>query len=68
MSGCPCPHQLCSLTAPLHFQEEPQLWEFSPSLIFKRTESFLHRLKTIEVTALSGMEPAPFALGLLRVP
>lgn len=36
---------------PLCFQEEPQLWDFPPSLIFRRLDSFLHRLKTIEVTA-----------------
>ncbi|XP_064006872.1 dynein axonemal heavy chain 17 [Pogoniulus pusillus] len=39
----------CSHSTPTLFPEEPQLWEFSPSLIFKRTESFLHRLKTIEM-------------------
>ncbi|NXU59271.1 DYH17 protein, partial [Turnix velox] len=39
---------LPSLTAPLHFQEEPQFWGFPPSLVFKRIEAFLHRLKTIE--------------------
>lgn len=47
----PCPCQPRSPTAPLRFQEEPQLWEFPPSLVFGRMDSFLRRLKTIEVTA-----------------
>ncbi|NWW79259.1 DYH17 protein, partial [Climacteris rufus] len=34
--------------APLPFQEQPQLWEFPPTHIFRRMEAFLHRLKTIE--------------------
>ncbi|NXI41699.1 DYH17 protein, partial [Galbula dea] len=34
--------------AALHFQEEPQLWELNTSFIFRRTESFLHRLRAIE--------------------
>ncbi|NXP52612.1 DYH17 protein, partial [Heliornis fulica] len=38
----------CSNLIPALFPEEPQLWEFSPSLIFRRTESFLCRLKTIK--------------------
>ncbi|NXF34737.1 DYH17 protein, partial [Nyctibius bracteatus] len=41
-----CP--LCSLTAPLHFQEEPQLWDIPTSLIFSRTDAFLHRLRMVE--------------------
>ncbi|NXX48555.1 DYH17 protein, partial [Tricholaema leucomelas] len=44
----------CSDSTPTLFpvgtgDSEQQLWEFSPSLIFKRTESFLHRLRTIEM-------------------
>ncbi|NXE83161.1 DYH17 protein, partial [Cochlearius cochlearius] len=44
------------LVAPLHFQEESQLWDFPPSLIFRRTESFLHRLKTIEELYQTAIE------------
>uniref|UniRef100_A0A8B9GAX8 Dynein heavy chain tail domain-containing protein n=1 Tax=Amazona collaria TaxID=241587 RepID=A0A8B9GAX8_9PSIT len=29
-------------------KEDPQLWDFPPSIIFRRMESFLHRLKMIE--------------------
>uniref|UniRef100_A0A8D0EXS5 Dynein axonemal heavy chain 17 n=1 Tax=Strix occidentalis caurina TaxID=311401 RepID=A0A8D0EXS5_STROC len=47
-SAWPRPRQLRSLMAPLPFQEEPQLWEIPPSLVFRRMGSFLHRLRTIE--------------------
>ncbi|KFP53735.1 Dynein heavy chain 17, axonemal, partial [Cathartes aura] len=55
-SAWPRPRQLRSLTAPLHFQEEPQLWEFPPSLVFRRMDSFLHRLKTIEELYQTAIE------------
>ncbi|KAM4674546.1 dynein axonemal heavy chain 17-like [Amazona ochrocephala] len=38
----------CSDLVPTLFPEDPQLWDFPPSIIFRRMESFLHRLKTIE--------------------
>ncbi|NXN68995.1 DYH17 protein, partial [Himantopus himantopus] len=50
------PPHLCSLMAPLRFQEEPQLWEFPPSLIFRRMDSFLHRLRTIEMMVCAHQE------------
>ncbi|KAF1507297.1 Dynein heavy chain 17, axonemal, partial [Eudyptula minor] len=56
-----------SLMAPLHFQEEPQLWEFSPSLIFKRTDSFLHRLKTIEMMVCACQELYQTAIEFLKL-
>ncbi|NXD84162.1 DYH17 protein, partial [Halcyon senegalensis] len=45
-----CSHATPTLfpVAPLHLQEEPQLWQFSPSLVFGRMDSFVQRLKTIE--------------------
>ena len=44
--------QLRCANGPVHPQDkEPRLWEFPPSLVFRRMDSFLHRLKTIEVTA-----------------
>lgn len=44
--------QLRCAKGPVHPQDkEPRLWEFPPSLVFRRMDSFLHRLKTIEVTA-----------------
>lgn len=30
-------------------EKEPQLWEFPRSLVFRRMDAFLHRLRTIEV-------------------
>ncbi|KAM6111100.1 LOW QUALITY PROTEIN: dynein axonemal heavy chain 17 [Pterocles gutturalis] len=39
----------CSDLLPTLSPEEPQLWEFPPSLIFRRTDAFLHRLRIIEV-------------------
>ncbi|NXH15458.1 DYH17 protein, partial [Bucco capensis] len=42
--------------APLHFQEEPQLWELNASVIFRRTESFLHRLRAIEELYQTAIE------------
>ncbi|NWI70492.1 DYH17 protein, partial [Todus mexicanus] len=38
----------CSNSTTTLFPEEPQLWEFSPSLVFRRMDSFLQRLKTIK--------------------
>ncbi|XP_071881804.1 dynein axonemal heavy chain 17 [Anas platyrhynchos] len=39
----------CSDLLPTLFTDkEPRLWEFPPSLVFRRMDSFLHRLKTIE--------------------
>ncbi|XP_062482469.1 dynein axonemal heavy chain 17 isoform X3 [Pezoporus occidentalis] len=38
----------CSDLVPTLFPEDPHLWDFPPSIIFRRMESFLHRLKTIE--------------------
>ncbi|PKK16915.1 hypothetical protein A306_00000055, partial [Columba livia] len=38
----------CCDLAPTLCPEEPQLWDFLPSLIFGRIEAFLHRLRTIE--------------------
>ncbi|NWW98330.1 DYH17 protein, partial [Caloenas nicobarica] len=37
-------------------QEEPQLWDFPPSLIFRRIEAFLQRLKTIEELYATAIE------------
>ncbi|NXJ94967.1 DYH17 protein, partial [Corythaixoides concolor] len=42
--------------APLRFQEEPQLWDFPPSLVFRRTDSFLRRLKIIETAVTARQE------------
>ncbi|NXL59531.1 DYH17 protein, partial [Chordeiles acutipennis] len=47
----------CSDLMPMMFpvgagDGEPQFWEFPPPLVFRRMKSFLHRLKTIEVTEL----------------
>ncbi|NXK40473.1 DYH17 protein, partial [Piprites chloris] len=38
----------CSNLMSTLFPEEPQLWEFPPTHIFRRMDAFLHRLKTIE--------------------
>ncbi|XP_065549706.1 dynein axonemal heavy chain 17 [Lathamus discolor] len=38
----------CSSLVPTLFPEDPHLWDFPPSIIFRRMESFLHRLKMIE--------------------
>ncbi|XP_075576162.1 dynein axonemal heavy chain 17 isoform X2 [Pelecanus crispus] len=47
----------CSNLMPTLFPVgEPQLWEFPPSLVFRRTESFLHRLKTIEELYQTAIE------------
>ncbi|XP_054026357.1 dynein axonemal heavy chain 17 [Dryobates pubescens] len=56
----------CDSTATL-FPEEPQLWEFSPSLIFKRTETFLHRLKTIEMVICAHQDLYETAIELLKL-
>ncbi|NXC57105.1 DYH17 protein, partial [Aleadryas rufinucha] len=36
------------LTAPLPSQEQPELWEFPPTHIFRRMDTFLQRLRTIK--------------------
>ncbi|KAM6049902.1 dynein axonemal heavy chain 17 [Theristicus caerulescens] len=46
----------CSDLMPILFPEEPQLWEFPPSLIFRRMNAFLHRLKTIEELYQTAIE------------
>ncbi|XP_075025374.1 dynein axonemal heavy chain 17 [Calonectris borealis] len=46
----------CSDLMPTLFPEEPQLWEFPPSLVFRRMDSFLHRLKTIEELYQTAIE------------
>uniref|UniRef100_A0A8B9NMP8 Dynein axonemal heavy chain 17 n=1 Tax=Accipiter nisus TaxID=211598 RepID=A0A8B9NMP8_9AVES len=47
----------CSNLMPTLFPVgEPQLWDFSPSLIFRRMDSFLHRLKTIEELYQTAIE------------
>ncbi|XP_075374780.1 dynein axonemal heavy chain 17-like [Mycteria americana] len=46
----------CSDLMPTLFPEELQLWEFPPSLVFRRTDSFLHRLKTIEELYQTAIE------------
>ncbi|NXE29303.1 DYH17 protein, partial [Ardeotis kori] len=56
-----------SPTAPLCLQEKPQLWEFPPSLIFGRTESFLHRLQTIETVACAHQELYQTAIQFLKL-
>ncbi|XP_014805269.1 PREDICTED: dynein heavy chain 17, axonemal [Calidris pugnax] len=38
----------CSNLLPVSPPEEPQLWEFPRSLVFRRMDSFLHRLKIIK--------------------
>ncbi|XP_071672368.1 dynein axonemal heavy chain 17 isoform X2 [Patagioenas fasciata] len=38
----------CCDLAPTLCPEEPQLWDFPPSLIFRRIKAFLDRLRTIE--------------------
>ncbi|NXL49102.1 DYH17 protein, partial [Podilymbus podiceps] len=58
---------LHSLTAPLLFQEEPQLWTFPPSLIFRRTDSFLHRLRTIEMMVCAHQELYQTAIEFLKL-
>uniref|UniRef100_A0A8D0H5U7 Dynein axonemal heavy chain 17 n=1 Tax=Sphenodon punctatus TaxID=8508 RepID=A0A8D0H5U7_SPHPU len=49
--------------------KEPQLWEFPPSLVFTRMNSFLHRLKTIEdlyVTSIEFLKLEKIELGGVR--
>ncbi|XP_040979289.1 LOW QUALITY PROTEIN: dynein heavy chain 17, axonemal [Aquila chrysaetos chrysaetos] len=46
----------CSDLMPTLFPEEPQLWDFPPSLVFRRMDSFLHRLKTIEELYQTAIE------------
>ncbi|XP_015735401.1 dynein heavy chain 17, axonemal [Coturnix japonica] len=47
----------CSDVLPSLFMEkEPQLWEFPRSLIFRRMDAFLHRLKIIEELYETSME------------
>uniref|UniRef100_A0A8B9VFM5 Dynein axonemal heavy chain 17 n=1 Tax=Anas zonorhyncha TaxID=75864 RepID=A0A8B9VFM5_9AVES len=48
--GNPARALLCA-NGPVRPQDkEPRLWEFPPSLVFRRMDSFLHRLKTIEIS------------------
>ncbi|XP_061233427.1 dynein axonemal heavy chain 17 isoform X1 [Neopsephotus bourkii] len=46
----------CSDLVPTLFPEDPHLWDFPPSIIFRRTESFLHRLRMIEDLYQTAME------------
>ncbi|KAM6297472.1 dynein axonemal heavy chain 17 [Aegotheles albertisi] len=46
----------CSNLMPTMFPEEPELFEFPPSLAFRAMESFLHRLKTIEELYQTAVE------------
>ncbi|XP_009470045.1 PREDICTED: dynein heavy chain 17, axonemal isoform X2 [Nipponia nippon] len=46
----------CSDLMPMLFPEEPQLWELPPSLVFRRMDAFLHRLKTIEELYQTAIE------------
>ncbi|XP_009879601.1 PREDICTED: dynein heavy chain 17, axonemal [Charadrius vociferus] len=46
----------CSDLMPTLLPEEPQLWEFPSSLVFRRMDSFLHRLKTIEELYQTAIE------------
>ncbi|KAM6403695.1 dynein axonemal heavy chain 17 [Rhynochetos jubatus] len=60
----------CSDRLPALFPEQPQRWELCRSLIFRRADSFLRRLRTIEVTvrrlgARHRARGAPPALGML---
>uniref|UniRef100_A0A8C4U7P5 Dynein axonemal heavy chain 17 n=1 Tax=Falco tinnunculus TaxID=100819 RepID=A0A8C4U7P5_FALTI len=70
-SSCPAVGLLAGgmTQAPLLFQEELQLWEFPPSLVLTRMDSFLHRLKTIEElyqTAIEFLKLEKVELGGLR--
>ncbi|XP_074778161.1 dynein axonemal heavy chain 17 [Athene noctua] len=59
----------CSDATPALFPEEPQLWEFPPSLVFRRMGSFLHRLRTIEelyATAAEFLKLGKVELGGVR--
>ncbi|CAM9713793.1 unnamed protein product [Bubo scandiacus] len=59
----------CSDPTPALFPEEPQLWEFPPSLVFRRMGSFLHRLRTIEElynTAVEFLKLGKVELGGVR--
>ncbi|XP_054702261.1 dynein axonemal heavy chain 17 [Grus americana] len=59
----------CSDLMPALFSEEPQVWEFPPSLIFRRMDAFLHRLKTIEElyqTAIEFLKLEKAELGGMR--
>ncbi|NXP09467.1 DYH17 protein, partial [Thinocorus orbignyianus] len=46
----------CSNLMPTSPPEEPQLWDFPPSLVFGRMDSFLHRLKIIKMTVCAHQE------------
>ncbi|XP_055553184.1 dynein axonemal heavy chain 17 isoform X2 [Falco cherrug] len=59
----------CSGLLPTSFPEELQLWEFPPSLVLTRMDSFLHRLKTIKElyqTAIEFLKLEKVELGGLR--
>ncbi|NWU53608.1 DYH17 protein, partial [Dromas ardeola] len=47
--------------------EEPQLWEFPPSLVFRRMDSFLRRLKTIEMVVRARQELYQTAIEFLKL-
>ncbi|NXL03800.1 DYH17 protein, partial [Mesembrinibis cayennensis] len=46
---------------------EPQLWEFPPSLVFRRMNAFLHRLKTIEMMDCARQELYQTAIEFLKL-
>ncbi|XP_067164351.1 dynein axonemal heavy chain 17 [Apteryx mantelli] len=60
----------CAELMPAFFAgEEPQLWEFPPSLAFRRLDAFLHRLKTIKElyeTAIEFLKLEKVELGGVR--
>ncbi|NWQ91943.1 DYH17 protein, partial [Burhinus bistriatus] len=58
---------LRSLTAPLLFQKELQLWKFPPSLVFRRMDSFLHRLETIKMMVCARQELYQTAIEFLKL-
>ncbi|NXC68138.1 DYH17 protein, partial [Anhinga anhinga] len=47
--------------------EEPQIWEFPHSLIFSRMDSFLHRLKIIEMMVCAHQELYQTAIEFLKL-
>ncbi|XP_021270931.1 dynein heavy chain 17, axonemal [Numida meleagris] len=49
-------HCCSDLLPSLFAEKEPQLWEFPRSLVFRRMDVFLHRLRTIEELYETAME------------
>ncbi|XP_040542548.1 dynein axonemal heavy chain 17 isoform X5 [Gallus gallus] len=49
-------HCCSDLLPSLFTEKEPQLWEFPRSLVFRRMDAFLHRLRTIEELYETAME------------